>query len=168
MPHYIFKLFTTVAALSATVNLLGIDPLSISLASAVGISIGYLVCGGIWSAAKWNILVRNRKKMYNKIKEEWLRKRGVEGTTVIPEELKEFWGWYRKSDLKLSSINDLIPSAKEYRRDIASWIIIWPGSILDILAHISYKSGIGKVYGRHIELLQRDGNKVFADAKDDF
>lgn len=127
---------------------------------------GYFIAGSIWSFWRWFLFVRDKLEPYNKLKAEWLLKKGVVQFDVIPDELREDWVKYIEEDYQR---RDLVktPLVRDNRSKIMRWIGYWPLSVVTWAFNDMVRRFVKIIYNSIHDWLQSVANRVFSKVKKD-
>lgn len=86
----------------------------------------YIAIGFVWIVCYWVIDSRKAARIAMDDKRAWLVSQGIEGTTTVPENLKEQWIAYATSRPDIYKI----PRWYDHKGDLAGRGILWPISVL--------------------------------------
>jgi len=105
--------------------------------------LGYVAIGVAWGLIRWCWLVYQRRRLYDRLRREWLKRKHEAGViegelpTEVPESLRGEWTAYVKQqpgldDYAWSSFEtQVVPSPfdEKNRQRIAGWMAYWPWSM---------------------------------------
>ncbi|MBU1179759.1 hypothetical protein KJ885_02345 [Patescibacteria group bacterium] len=134
---------------------------------ALGFFFAYVVVGVLWSFGKWWFFVRNKRDEYEECKARFLRDKGIENTSVVPDNLKKEWsqqfGRYATRDYYGGK-----PKARENKARILTWMIYWPWSMFWTLINDPIKRFFKFIYERLQKVYQKIADSVYKGVEDDF
>ena len=135
---------------------------------------GYFVAGAVWTIVKWWFFVYRIREGYDRIKEGYLRKEGINGDR-IPENLRDKWYDYLRQSTEWHS--NLInlgrngvepPKPNDFKSRIYSWMVFWPWSMVYTLIDDPVRKIFRFIYRNIRHLLESISTHAFRKTRDDF
>lgn len=129
----------------------------------VAVIAGYFVCGAAWAPTKWRFHVKECRYKYNDTKADFLRDKGIESGSKIPDELLDEWKRYYRTGIQSKT-----PQARDNKSRILSWMTYWPWSLGWTLLNDPIRKLFRQIYRQMQSFLQGIADKAYAGVADDF
>lgn len=131
---------------------------------SLGCAAGYVVAGTLWSMGKWWFYTHSQRRIYDELKEDFLKSKGVTDK-VMPDHLKK--DWKEKHSEHSGRRYEYNPQAKKHKGQLTLWGSYWPLSMVWTLINDPVKSVFEYVYARFQRTYQRISDKAFQSAEGD-
>lgn len=131
----------------------------------VSCALAYFACGAVWGIIKWWIFCRDRLEEYEDARAEFLKKKGITGTKVVPPELRE--EWKRNLEDRYGKNLSATPQVRDHKSQIMRWMTFWVISIIWSFIHDFVTRIFRTIYQKMHGMLQGISDKMFGSIKED-
>lgn len=124
-------------------------------------SVGYVVCGVVWSFAKWGSYVRSRLRKLEEVRRHFLRDRGKPEHGSVPEDLRTDWRRH------CHSYRITTPVAEEHKDRILGWLMYWPFSLVWTVINDPLKRLFQEIFHAIRAQYQRMADRIYRNVQEE-
>lgn len=180
-----FWAFVTVTAFVALMQYSGHIEIFNNPLAWVGWGVVYFVAGGVWSFVKWQFFLNEKAEAFGEAKLKWLRKYNRSGDRLPEEELdvdiktkippnlistfnkflSDEYYHYRfnpRGDYGDNTLDGVIPSAKDNKEKLVTWILWWPTSFVWTMLNDPLVKFANWMYSKFQSLYTKMAKRSFA------